>query len=225
MNFTTATLLQLRDNIVGGSLKRRASKPYMKYREMIILEEIFKNFQPATVLEWGAGYSTLYFPQMIQDLNQWLSIENSSEWVDKVTTKNHNRAVEVRYIPENTNPWTDEHNDGSYDDLRNYVDYPSEKAPFDCILIDGRARSACLRKAFEIIKDEGIVIVHDANREYYLEHANVFKEKILLQDYRRTAGGLLIVSKRQCINAVIDVNKHQRNWGRINNVIGKVLSI
>jgi predicted O-methyltransferase YrrM len=42
---------------------------------------------------------------------------------------------------------------------------------FDVALVDGRARTHCLRKAFRLVRPGGVVILHDAQREEY--HATV----------------------------------------------------
>ena len=38
---------------------------------------------------------------------------------------------------------------------------------FDVILVDGRKRRRCLLNAKELVGDDGIVVLHDAQREYY----------------------------------------------------------
>jgi len=58
---------EYKDKIVETVIKRRITKPWMKYREIEIIEEILKNLQPQRVLEWGAGYSTLYFPKILTE--------------------------------------------------------------------------------------------------------------------------------------------------------------
>ncbi len=52
--------------------------------------------------------------------------------------------------------------------MREYVEFPlrfGEK--FDFILVDGRKRRSCLETARKLLKEEGIVILHDAQRKRY----------------------------------------------------------
>ena len=48
---------------------------------------------------------------------------------------------------------------------------------------------------------------------------------MLLQDYRRSAGGLLVVSRETDPATWFDVAAHRRAWNRIDNRLGKILSI
>lgn len=103
--------------------------------------------------------------------------------------------VKVFHIPPNHFPWTDEFGDGSYSDLVNHVEFPGKFGNFDFLLIDGRARKHCLIKAYEFIDNEGVVILHDANREYYREALEPYEYQVLLGDDRKSAGGVWIGSK------------------------------
>ena len=64
--------------------KHNSFKPHMKNREILILEELLRNLKPKNCLEWGSGYSTIYFPKFLIKDSKWLSIEHSAEWADRV---------------------------------------------------------------------------------------------------------------------------------------------
>jgi len=118
---------------------------------------------------------------------------------DRFKTKNCNifgvyKGVNVIYITPNNHTWSDVNGDGSYSDLEHYVEKPSQLGRFDFMLVDGRARNACLDKATKIIEENGVVILHDANRVYYHESFKLFKYGVFLTDHRVNAGGLWIGS-------------------------------
>ncbi|MFW5700889.1 MAG: hypothetical protein ACOCWM_04290, partial [Cyclobacteriaceae bacterium] len=184
------------------------------------------NYQPKRILEWGSGYSTLFFPSLLKHDFFWLSIENNLQWVQHLQSQNSSDKIVIKYIPEDSFPWSDKNNDGSYQDLKSYIDYPKDFKPYDFIFIDGRARRDCLEKALEYLQNEGIVVLHDANRTYYYEGiegklGNFF----ILKDYRNKSGGLLMAAKNISIEKYLDYNKHEKNWNLINNLIGKWLAI
>ena len=53
--------------------------------------------------------------------------------------------MNIKYIPPNNYPWSDNNNDGSYEDLIDYIEFPDNHTPYDFILIDGRARLECIK--------------------------------------------------------------------------------
>ena len=74
---------EYRDMLYGKITGNVVPKPWMKYREIEIIEEIIKNLKPKKCLEWGAGYSTLYFPRLLDSDAKWISIEHEKEWFEK----------------------------------------------------------------------------------------------------------------------------------------------
>lgn len=209
-----------RERMLG---KINAKKPWMKYREIEIIEQILRNLKPKKCLEWGSGYSTLYFPSLLDNNAKWASIEHEEKWFEKIKARNENRNVEMYLIRPDNYPWTDEYGDGDYSDLRNYVEFPTKFGNFDFILVDGRARIHCLRKAYELLSNEGVVILHDAGRSYYHQPFGLFKHFLLFTDYRKE-GGIWVGSKTLDFEHLIDVKKHLNRW-KIISKIGKVIGI
>ena len=65
----------------GGQQYQPKKKPYMRYREIEVVEEILYNLQPTSCLEWGAGSSTLFFPPKLhRKLDGFRSSINSHGW-------------------------------------------------------------------------------------------------------------------------------------------------
>ena len=199
-------------------------KPWMNYREIEIIEEILRNLKPKKCLEWGAGYSTLYFPKFLDSNAKWISIEHEKEWFEKIKSLNKNPNVEIYLVQPNKYPWSDEYGDGSYSDLNDYIEFPTKFGKFEFTLVDGRARKYCLIKAYELLIDKGIVVLHDANRTYYHEPFRLFKHSLLLTDYRRGGGGIWIGSKGLKLENVVNIDRYIKFW-KIISKVGRFLRI
>jgi len=189
----------------------------MDYAEIDIIIEILKKKKPKACLEWGAGYSTLFFPQYITKDSNWISIEHNKEWFKKIKrlTSDDNR-VEIFWVPPNCSQWTDPYEDGSFSDLKDYVEYPEKlDRKFDFILIDGRARVYCLMSALKLLEPDGVVVLHDANREYYYNGFKNYRFKQFFLDKRRDSGGVFIGSKTLDLNCILKIEKHKLEWKMI----------
>lgn len=116
------------------------------------------------LFEYGSGGSTLYFAKRV---NEVISLEHDREWYNKVNAMLQDREVtnvELKYVP------PDDSSDGSSElDYRSYVEAISryEDESFDFILVDGRARSRALRKAFPKTKVGGHLMLDDSERDRY----------------------------------------------------------
>ncbi len=198
-------------------------KPHMKNREILLLEELLRNLQSGKCLEWGSGYSTLYFPKFLSPDSEWLAIEHYPEWAEKVNGLNKNPRVKTVLVPPDKFPWTDDNEDGSYSDFKHYVDYPKDEAPFDFILVDGRLRIACLERALEWISHKGVVVLHDSNREYYHSALVHFPNQVFFHYEGRPDKGLWFGCKGISIDEYIHVSKHKTLWNVHNSRRRKII--
>ena len=196
----------------------------MKYRELSIIVEVLLRLKPKRCLEWGAGWSTLFFPNYLQGDYEWISIEHDRKWYKHIMQHNRNPRVKLIHIPPNNYPWSDPFGDGSYEDLKDYIERPSKLGKFDFILIDGRARVHCLKKALHMLNTGGVVVLHDANREYYHTAFKFYPHQILFRDYRTGAGGIWIGSRDLELSKILNVTKHLKSWFYISK-IGRVVRI
>lgn len=67
---------ETRDRISAKYSSEIKIKPWMEYRGIKIIEEILNNLRPKNCLEWGAGYSTLYFQRFLHNDSKCLSVEH-----------------------------------------------------------------------------------------------------------------------------------------------------
>lgn len=201
--------LSTRINRKMGSKKKL---PWMYKKEIDLLTEALNNLQPLKCLEWGSGFSTVYFPNLLNEKSTWLALEHNEEWYKIISDANEDPRVEVVHVGADQEPYTDDKNDGAYDDFKSYIEYP--KGTFDFIFIDGRARKDCVKKAFELIGDHGMVVLHDANRTHYHEHLPLFKEQILFDDHHKKYGGVWLGSKSKPLSELFDVKLHKKVWDK-----------
>lgn len=169
-------------------------KPWMSHIEIDIIESILLKLNPQKCLEWGSGFSTAYFPHFISDDSLWVSVEHDKKWYERLQKVPKKGNVLLNNVAANKYPWTDRYKDGSYNDLKDYIEFPGNLKNFDFILIDGRARSSCILKAREIISPFGIAVLHDANRKHYHPNFSIFDNYIYLKENKLINGGLWIGS-------------------------------
>lgn len=198
----------------------------MKPRETEIILDLLRRLKPKRILEWGTGYGTLYFASMYPSFESWVSIEHLCGWARKIDSlKTHPRLQIIHVDACNNSGWRSALiPDGSYGDFADYIEYPALLEPFDLILVDGRARVACLEKAPHYLNGAGATVLHDANRSLYHPLPTDFSDSVLFQDYR-VEGGLWIGTQKQPILELIDLPRHlavwefYRNYGKQINLI------
>ncbi|BDD08614.1 hypothetical protein FUAX_10460 [Fulvitalea axinellae] len=209
----------IRQFIKGSYLRTRralgidVTLPYMKQREIEIIEEILTRLKPKKCLEYGGGYSTLYYPKFLDESAQWISVEHHPEWfeiIKKKITRKNTVMHSVRADKDSDN--------NTIDEYRTYVNFPEKGAPYDFILVDGRVRDACVDKAYDMLSDDGILLLHDANRKNYFDIVKDYPHSLLLNDFRKTSGGLAFATKSKPVKEFFDVDKHAAVWER-NSVI------
>ncbi|MFM9074354.1 MAG: hypothetical protein ACKORJ_02115 [Bacteroidota bacterium] len=213
----------------SAKIERKTSssyrKPWMRTREMDIILEVLANIRPANCLEWGSGFSTLYFPELIPGLEHWYSLEHHSGWYERVKGMITDPRVEINLaVPDLADYFSIKGKygpklEGYYEDFKTYIEWPRSKGiKFDFIFIDGRARKECLKVAFELVSDRGAVIVHDANRDTYFEDLPAFHSSVRFTDYRqhRKEGGIWIGSKTRPVGDFLDIPLHQDLWRKHN---------
>lgn len=144
------------------------TKKEVSLMEMLLLKQATYANNDIDVLEWGSGGSTVYYTNFLRENKvqyTWTSIEYNKVWHDKITEMVKedpntevvlfdvgNTKLKQRKIP-----------------MDEYVNFPSQVKGegYDLILVDGRKRRRCLLEAANLVKPTGVVVLHDAEREYY----------------------------------------------------------
>ena len=145
--------------------------PFMNDFEIKAIAHSLQLFERTVdALEWGSGNSTLYFSQYLSQNGRWKAIEHNSEWAvtvqNKITLSGRSN-ISLDLIPP-SGPFVEGSNDGSLDLFREYVFHPASlNSKFNFILVDGRARVECMSVAWQLLTDDGIMVLHDAQRPEY----------------------------------------------------------
>ncbi len=97
------------------------------------------------MLEWGSGNSSHFFSARSKFIT---SIEDNRDWFEKVSSaKNGNHEIHLA-------------------DNDNYYKLPlSFNKKFDIIIIDGNQRDKCAETALDLIKDDGLIIYDNSERD------------------------------------------------------------
>jgi len=190
-------------------------RPFMKYKEIIIIKDILKNKKPQMCLEYGAGYSTLYFSRYLEKNAKWIAIEHNKNWFKKIKQLIHQKGnVSIYYIPPNHSSLdTDPNSKDAFLGFEEYVLFPEKlNIKFDFILIDGEARKHCLEVAPKLLKKNGVIVLHDANRKDYHKSFGIYRFRVLFKDWRNDSGGLFVGSNTLEPYKVLNIHKHKLNW-------------
>jgi hypothetical protein len=146
----------------------------IKYLDNLVIES-------KTIFEYGSGASTLYW---LKRGAKCMSVEHDTKWGLKVQKYLNNFTnIDYRIVPpqKELKFQTDSYNDPfayiskgkEYNNLsfKNYVQQIDEFTDgyFDIILIDGRARPSCIQHACHKVRPGGLLIVDDADRDYYFQ--------------------------------------------------------
>lgn len=103
------------------------------------------------------------------------TIEHNSEWATLLRTecvRQSLKDVTIVNIPA-SGPWT---GDGDERQFGAYVSAYNGQ-PIDVVLVDGRARVACLRRIAALAPVDIIVALHDCDRSEYAPAWELFAEK------------------------------------------------
>ena len=102
------------------------------------------------IFEFGSGNSTLWYASKV---NAVTSVEHDNIWFEKIK-ENMPKNVNINYKKLLY--------DGEYSKFSNTLD-----KKFDIAIVDGRDRVNCMKNAIKDIKEEGVIVLDDSEREYY----------------------------------------------------------
>ncbi len=138
-------------------------KPLLAVSEVKIIESLLRAQRPQRVLEWGSGWSTVYWPKRCPGLREWVAIEHEPRWYERIKGRVVD-CVDLRLVAR----------------AEYYVPLLWGEKAFDLIFVDGLYRRACLLVAARILAPGGIVVLHDAGRLEYRASWGVFPHHELL---------------------------------------------
>lgn len=125
--------------------------------------------EPARVFEWGSGASTLWLAKRVGSIT---TVEHHEGFAGHIapTLAEHPTITSLVVPPvESATPKVPSAKEGHKGlDFADYVGaIETADGPFDLIVIDGRAREACLHAALPHLVDDGLIVFDNTRRKRY----------------------------------------------------------
>lgn len=134
----------------------------------------------ARVFEWGSGASTLWLAARAGSVH---SVEHHAGWAAQLSPRlPDNVTLRVVAPVETATPVVPSAKSGHAG--LDFVDYVSAiedvTGDFDVIVIDGRAREACLTAAVERLAPEGMIVFDNVDRRRYVEAIDSVGDRLVV---------------------------------------------
>ena len=108
------------------------------------------------VLEWGSGTSTIAIAKRVKEIT---TIEHDRAYFNILEAQKPKNVINY-HIRRNSQESSG--NDGTYENYNDYINFPKAlNKKFDLIFIDGRARVECAKIAVSLLKENGVILIHD----------------------------------------------------------------
>lgn len=132
----------------------------------------------ARVFEWGSGASTLWLAARAGSVH---SVEHHAGWAAQLSPRlPDNVTLRVVEPVETVTPVVPSAKPGHAG--LDFVDYVSAiddvTGDFDVIVIDGRAREACLAAAVERLSPEGLIVFDNVDRRRYVDAIDTLGSRV-----------------------------------------------
>jgi len=137
------------------------------------LVRVCRSLKPKRVLEWGPGRSTAITLRECPDAHI-LTLEHSPKYHEEVSrlfAGDSRVEIEMRTISTKGGASTGY---VSYPLWQNIRDHGRPTPVYDMVFVDGRFRFDCLTVARMLVKQNGVVILHDAHRKNYHPAVDLF---------------------------------------------------
>lgn len=146
----------------------RLGVPWWTFKSIDRVEGFLADVPDARVFEWGSGASTVWLSHRAGSVR---TVEHDAEWARSISALLSDR-VDLVLVPA-----TELSGSGGVRsakagheglDFRSYVDaIDRDNTMYDLIVIDGRAREACLVRALDHLAPGGLVVFDNVDRERY----------------------------------------------------------
>lgn len=159
--------------------------PWWTYGAITAVDEwISSRSAPVRVFEYGSGASTVWLARRVEQVH---SVEHHAGFVElmrPVLASHPNVSLQVVEPVRHPVPAVPSQKEGHQGlDFSAYVD-SIDKVPgsFDLVVVDGRAREACLRAAVDRLATDGMIVFDNSRRRRYRQaiaasqlHEQVFR--------------------------------------------------
>lgn len=122
--------------------------PWIPYAAVGFLAE--RLHERMSVLEFGAGYSTLFFATRVARV---VSLEHQHRWIKRVRAR---ATSNVTVVPTDASS------------VQAYLSPLADRTDrFDLVLVDGRHRNEAIAAVLPLLSDGGVVVLDDSQRARY----------------------------------------------------------
>jgi predicted O-methyltransferase YrrM len=157
--------------------------PWWTFESKEIIERFLQTRSNPRVFEFGSGASTFWLARRAAEV---ISIEHDPIWAQKVNEMLPPNAKVILVPPETISPEATpilSRKKGFEDlDFTKYVtSIDKERALFDVIVIDGRAREQCFARALNFLSDGGVIVFDNVDRARYRKALEKYKFTVEVQ--------------------------------------------
>lgn len=145
--------------------------PWWTFESAAVVDAFLAGRRTARVFEWGSGASTVWLARRSASV---VAVEHDPEWADEVRRLlPAGAAVDLRVVPaapaRGLPGEIRSAKEGAQDlDFGAYVAMVDEVGgPFDLMVVDGRAREACLARALPHLAADGLLVLDNVERRRY----------------------------------------------------------
>lgn len=151
--------------------------PWWTFAAVDRVEEFLAERPDARVLEWGSGVSTVW---LAGRTGQVVSVEHDAEWAESM--KPHlpsNVTLKLVEPVASATPVVGSQKPGFEGlDFADYVAAGSTHGRADLVVVDGRAREACLPVALDALAADGLVVLDNVDRRRYRDALAAYDDRV-----------------------------------------------
>lgn len=169
-----------RSSLKEGRSPMADEQPWLSFAAIELIGNFLK--QDMKVFEFGGGGSTLFFSSRVAEV---VTVEHDEKWfpmigkaIEEKQRKNWKGILapaetggDASASPADPEAYVSDDKDYKGLQFRKYASaidsYPD--AYFDLVIVDGRARTSCLRHGILKVKPGGLLVLDNSDRGYYLE--------------------------------------------------------
>ena len=146
----------------------RLDVPWWTFKASDEVQRFLRQRPDARVFEWGSGASTVWLAKRAASV---VSVEHDASWAEAVRPWLPDNATLLVVRPDTLGGSGGVPSGKRGFEGLDFTDYVAAinraEGPFDLIVVDGRAREACLARALPHLSPEGIVVFDNAARRRY----------------------------------------------------------
>lgn len=149
----------------------RLDLPWWTFDAIEKVDTFLRQRPNARVFEYGSGASTIWLARRAGEV---ISVEHDSAWFPEVERRLSDFPhARLRFVPPDATPSADTRyaSDKPAWRGRTFHDYvhaiDAEQGEFDLIVVDGRARAACLEQARARLASGGLIVFDNSHRAPY----------------------------------------------------------